>query len=69
MSFNKVSPHSNEAEMAVLGAMLIEKDAIEAVTEIIQDKHFYSDAHRRIYQAVTELYGRGQPADMVTVGE
>ncbi|MEW5907055.1 MAG: replicative DNA helicase [Elusimicrobiota bacterium] len=69
MSFNKVSPHSNEAEMAVLGAMLIEKDSIETVAEIIQDKHFYSDANRKIFQAVTELYGRSQPADMVTVTE
>ncbi|MEI7482130.1 MAG: replicative DNA helicase [Elusimicrobiota bacterium] len=69
MTYAKVSPHSIEAEMAVLGAMLIEKEVIGTVTEIIQPKHFYSDIHRRIYEAITDLYNRNQPVDIVTLSE
>ncbi len=55
--------------MAVLGAMLIEKEVIGTVTEILQPKHFYSDIHRRIYEAITDLYNRNQPVDIVTLSE
>lgn len=55
--------------MAVLGAMLIEREAIGTVTEIIQAKHFYSDVHRRIFEAITDLYNRNQPVDIVTLSD
>jgi len=55
--------------MAVLGAMLIEKDVISTVTEIIQPKYFYSDSHRKIYEAITDLYNRSQPVDIVTLSD
>lgn len=55
--------------MAVLGAMLIEKDVISAVTEIVQPRHFYSEIHRRIYEAITDLYNRNQPVDIVTLSD
>ena len=55
--------------MAVLGAMLIEKEVINTVTEIIQPKHFYSEVHRRIFEAITDLYNRNQPVDIVTLSD
>ncbi|MBU2572492.1 MAG: replicative DNA helicase [Elusimicrobia bacterium] len=67
MTYIKVPPHSIEAEMAVLGAMLIEKELIDTVSEIVQAKHFYSDIHRRIFEAIIDLYNRNQPVDIVTL--
>ncbi len=69
MTYNKVPPHSNEAEMAVLGAMLIDKEVIDGITEVLQPKHFYSDIHRRIYEAVLDMRQRGMPVDVVTLSE
>ncbi|PIU19686.1 MAG: replicative DNA helicase [Elusimicrobia bacterium CG08_land_8_20_14_0_20_59_10] len=69
MTYSKVPPNSLEAEMAVLGAMLIEKEVVENVTEILQPKHFYSDIHRRIYEAILDLRQRNLPVDVVTLSE
>lgn len=55
--------------MAVLGAMLIEKEAVENVTEILEPRHFYSDIHRRIYEAILEMRLHSQPIDVVTLSE
>lgn len=55
--------------MAVLGAMLIEKEVIESITETLQPKHFYSDIHRKIYEAILELRSRNLPVDVVTLSE
>nr|WP_275888303.1 replicative DNA helicase [Nonomuraea lactucae] len=56
-----------EAEQSVLGGMLLSKDAIADVVEIIRSDDFYRPAHQMIYDVVTDLYGRGEPADAVTV--
>ncbi|HCC48284.1 MAG TPA: replicative DNA helicase [Elusimicrobia bacterium] len=69
MTYHKVPPHSTEAEMAVLGAMLIEKEAIDGILEILQPKHFYSDIHARIYETILELRQRNLPVDVVTLSE
>lgn len=69
MAYNKVPPNSTEAEMAVLGAALIDKDALEGISEVLQPKHFYSDAHSKIYEAILELRQRNQPVDVVTLSE
>lgn len=69
MTYSKVPPNSLEAEMAVLGAMLIEKEVIEGITEILQPKHFYSDVHRKVYEAILELRSRNLPVDVVTLSE
>jgi replicative DNA helicase len=69
MTYSKVPPNSLEAEMAVLGAMLIEKEVIESITETLQPKHFYSDIHRKIYEAILELRSRNLPVDVVTLSE
>jgi len=65
----RVPPHSLEAEESLLGAMLLSRDAIAAALESCSAADFYRPAHARIFEAVTALYGRGEPADAVTVAE
>jgi len=65
----RVPPHSDEAEKSVLGALLIDKDAIISVVEFLRPEHFYQDAHSRIYKAILSLYEERQPVDIVTLTE
>ena len=58
-----------EAEQCVLGAMLMSKDAIADVVEVLRGGDFYRPAHEQVYNAITDLYGRGEPADAVTVSD
>lgn len=60
-------PHDLEAEQSVLGAMLVNPNAIAAVLETLSDDDFYRDTHRLIYRAVLTLYDRGQEVDVVTL--
>ncbi|WP_181641995.1 replicative DNA helicase [Nocardioides massiliensis] len=60
-------PQDNVAEQSVLGSMLLSKDAIADVVEAIRGTDFYRPAHEVIYDAILDLYGRGEPADPVTV--
>ena len=63
----RMPPQDSDAEQSVLGSMLISKDAIADVNEVIGGADFYRPAHETIYDAVVDLYGRGEPADPVTV--
>src|SRR4051812_490543 len=60
-------PQDMAAEQCVLGAMMMSKDAIADVVEVLRGGDFYRPAHESIYDAVIDLYGRGEPADAVTV--
>ncbi|HET9499300.1 MAG TPA: replicative DNA helicase, partial [Marmoricola sp.] len=60
-------PQDPDAEMSVLGSMLISKDAIADVNEQVKGHDFYKPAHETIYDAIVDLYGRGEPADPVTI--
>ncbi|MHB9053359.1 MAG: replicative DNA helicase [Thermoleophilia bacterium] len=62
-------PQNLEAEVSVLGAMMISPMAITAVVEKIHDTDFYRDSHREIFRAITELFNRGNPVDPITVTE
>jgi len=64
---DRTPPQDNAAEQSVLGSMLISKDAIADVVEAIRGGDFYRPAHETIYDAIIDLYGRGEPADPVTV--
>jgi replicative DNA helicase len=64
---DRTPPQDMAAEQSVLGAMLISKDAIADVTETIRGVDFYRPAHETVYDAILDLYGRGEPVDMVTV--
>ncbi|MFH1619721.1 MAG: replicative DNA helicase [bacterium] len=69
-SITRVPPHSPEAEMAVLGSMLIEREAIETVLEILTDhKHFYNDAHQKIFAAILDIHNKGRAVDIITLSE
>ena len=65
--FDRTPPQDIEAEQSVLGGMLLSKDAIADVIEVLRGNDFYRPAHQLIYDAVLDLYGRGEPADAVTV--
>jgi len=65
----RVPPHSQEAEESVLGAMLIDKDAVIAVAEFLLPEDFYDERLRDIYQACLDLYEARTPIDVLTVTE
>lgn len=66
--FVRTPPHDDAAEQAVLGGMMLSKDAIADVVEVIGGgADFYKPAHESIYDAIITLYGRGEPADAITV--
>ena len=65
----RVPPQNIEAEQAVLGAMLIDKEAIAKASEILTSNDFYREAHRVIFNAMLELYNKNEAVDMVTVTE
>ena len=63
----RLAPHNVEAEQSVLGAMLVNPNAIAVVVEILTADDFYRDSHRLIYRAILTLYDRGQEVDVVTL--
>ena len=63
----RTPPQDLAAEQSVLGGMLLSKDAIADVVEVVRGHDFYRPAHELVYEAVLDLYGRGEPADAVTV--
>jgi replicative DNA helicase len=66
-AFERTPPQNVEAEQSVLGGMLISKDAIADVIEVLRPGDFYRPAHQVIYEAAVDLYGRGEPVDQITV--
>ncbi|MDD4004866.1 MAG: replicative DNA helicase [Elusimicrobiaceae bacterium] len=68
-SGDRVPPQAIDAEKAVLGSMLIEREAIEQCHEILQPEHFYSHNHRVIFEAMVDLYNRNSAVDMITLSE
>jgi len=65
--FDRTPPQDVAAEQSVLGGMLLSKDAIADVVEILRSTDFYRPVHAIIFDAILDLYGRGDPADPVTV--
>lgn len=65
----RIPPHSIEAERAVLGAILLNKDAFDTVSSIVKAEDFYSDNHRVIYEALASIVGKNQRADYVLLSE
>ena len=64
---DRTPPQDLAAEQSVLGAMMLSKDAIADVVEVVKGADFYRPAHEFIYEAILDLYGRGEPADAITV--
>ncbi|MGH3727574.1 MAG: replicative DNA helicase [Micromonosporaceae bacterium] len=65
--FDRTPPQDVAAEQCVLGGMLLSKDAIADVVEVVRTVDFYKPAHATVFDAVLDLYGRGEPADPITV--
>ena len=65
--FERTPPQDIAAEQSVLGGMLLSKDAIADVVEVVRATDFYRPAHQTIFDVVVDLYGKGEPADAVTV--
>ncbi len=65
--FERTPPHDIAAEQCVLGGMLLSKDAISDVLEVIRPHDHYRPAHQLVHEVILDLYGRGEPADAVTV--
>lgn len=67
MDFNKVPPHDLEAEQAVIGSMLTDKEAVIAAIEALSDEDFYREDNRLIYKSILNLYNKGDSIDIITV--
>lgn len=65
----RIPPHSIDAEQSVLGAMILDKEAINEAVEIIRSGDFYKEANGEIYEAITQLYNRNEPVDLITLSE
>ena len=65
----RLQPQARDLEEAVLGALLLEKDAYSIVSDILKPECFYERAHELIFTAVRDLYMRQEPVDMITVTE
>lgn len=65
----RIPPNSIEAEQSVLGAMLLDKEAISAATEFISGEDFYREAHKEIFDAIVDIFNKGEPVDLITLTE
>ncbi|WP_150237151.1 replicative DNA helicase [Nocardiopsis quinghaiensis] len=65
--YDRTPPHDIQAEQSVLGGMLLSKDAITQVVEIIRSADFYRPAHQVIYDSIVDLFSRGEPVDAISV--
>lgn len=63
----RIPPHNEQAEACVLGAVLIDKDAIAEVIEFLRPEYFYKDAHHYIFSSIMSLFEKHEPIDIVTV--
>ncbi|MDO4482310.1 MAG: replicative DNA helicase [Bacillota bacterium] len=65
----RIPPHSEEAEKAVLGASMIDKNALMDASDILRPDDFYKEAHKEIFSVLIELYKENEPVDMLTAAE
>ncbi len=68
-SLGRIPPQNIEAEQSVLGSMLLDKEAIPVIMEILKSDDFYREDHKEIFEAVTDLFDKGEPIDLITVSE
>lgn len=66
MEVGKVPPHDIEAEQAILGSMLVDKDAVIAAIEKLKPEDFYREDNKAIYESIINLYNRAEPIDIIT---
>lgn len=67
--FDKLPPQARELEEVVLGGMMLDKDAVAEIIDILKPESFYVDAHQHIFEAIHDLFGKSEPVDILTVTE
>lgn len=65
----RIPPNSLEAEQSVLGAMLLDKEAISTASEILKGDDFYREVHKEIFEAIVDIYNENNPVDLITITE
>ncbi len=63
----KIPPHNNEAELSIIGGIMVEPEAYDIVSDVISADDFYKSVHQKIYAAIAELNAKSQPADIITI--
>ena len=69
MFYGKLPPQATDLEEAVLGALMLDKDAVALIIDILRPQSFYKDAHQHIYKAICTLFEKSNPIDLLTVTE
>jgi replicative DNA helicase len=69
LGFDRVPPQSVEAEMAVLGSIMMDNESIGKAVEILDASYFYKTAHQKVFQAALSLYEKNEPVDLITLSE
>ncbi|MGB0931388.1 MAG: replicative DNA helicase [Chitinophagales bacterium] len=67
--FDKLPPQARELEEVVLGGMMLDKDAVAEIIDILKPESFYVEAHQHIFEAIHDLFGKSEPVDILTVTE
>ncbi len=67
MELAKIPPHDIDAEQAVLGSMLTDREAVNTAIEVLKEEAFYREDNRAIYQAIVNLYNKSEPIDIITL--
>ena len=67
MELGKVPPHDIEAEQAVIGSMLTDKDSVISALEVLKPEDFYREDNKVIFEAILNLYNRAEPVDIITL--
>ena len=65
MELGKIPPNDVEAEQAVIGSMLTDRDAVISAIEILKEEDFYREDNKTIYEAILNLYNRSEPIDII----
>ena len=68
-ALGRIPPQNVEAEQSVIGSMLLEKEVIPVITEILKSEDFYREDHKEIFEAIMDLFDKGEPIDLITVAE
>ncbi|PIR61050.1 MAG: replicative DNA helicase, partial [Candidatus Pacebacteria bacterium CG10_big_fil_rev_8_21_14_0_10_45_6] len=64
----RIPPQNNEAEMSLLGSILLDKDAMLNVADMVDPEDFYHRSHALIFESIRELYAKNEPIDVLTLG-
>ena len=67
MASPRIPPHDEQAESSILGAILIDREAISDIVDFLRPEYFYKDIHAYVYSAMLSLYEKREPIDIVTV--